>query len=68
MVCVGLTLSSNLMEHCFHPQLWLNLAERSTTAVDWSAILHSTFNEFSTPEDDSLGAQIVKVCITDGLV
>ncbi len=42
-------------------QLWTGLANHGTRGLDWPHILRSTFVEYSTPEDESLGVQIVKV-------
>ena len=44
----------------------MTLAEQGTVTLDWPATLLSTFSEFSTPEDETLGTQIVKVCWIKG--
>lgn len=40
--------------------LWSTLAHRGTASVDWEAILPNLFSETVRPEDEQLGAQIVK--------
>jgi hypothetical protein len=44
-------------------QLWLTLSERylSTRGVDWAKAERFCFNEWSNPDDDELGLQIVRV-------
>nr|XP_027209984.1 TBC1 domain family member 30-like [Penaeus vannamei] len=44
------------------PQLWLTLSEKHLQArgVDWSHAERFCFNEWSNPDDDELGDQIVK--------
>lgn len=44
-------------------QLWVSLAEHSTKRLDWNSVSQVVFSEYSTPEDDSLGTQIVKVLL-----
>ena len=46
-------------------QLWLTLAEQhlARRSVPWSQVERSCFNEWSNPDDDELGDQIVKVSI-----
>ena len=46
-------------------QVWLALADRylQSNAIDWDKTLRFAFNEHSNPDDDSMGAQIVKVII-----
>uniref|UniRef100_UPI00358F2058 TBC1 domain family member 30 n=1 Tax=Myxine glutinosa TaxID=7769 RepID=UPI00358F2058 len=43
-------------------RVWLALADRylQTNAIDWDKTLRFAFNEHSNPDDDSMGAQIVK--------
>ena len=50
-----------------HFQLWLTLAERylNTKAVDWKKAERTCFNEWSNPDDDELGLQIVRVSFLD---
>lgn len=43
------------------PQLWLILAENKLSHLDWKKTSQFCFNERSNPDDDNLGAQIVKV-------
>lgn len=45
------------------PQLWLTLAERhlEQRGVDWKQAEKICFNEWSNPDDEELGIQIVKV-------
>ena len=42
------------------PQLWVNLAERGTAALEWPEILGSSFSDHCLPGDEALGSQIVK--------
>lgn len=44
-------------------QLWLTLAERhlEQRGVDWKQAEKVCFNEWSNPDDEELGIQIVKV-------
>lgn len=44
-------------------QLWLTLAERhlEQRGVDWKQAEKICFNEWSNPDDEELGIQIVKV-------
>jgi hypothetical protein len=44
-------------------QLWLTVAEKhlQSRGVDWSHAERLCFNEWSNPDDDELGVQIVKV-------
>ena len=44
-------------------QLWLTLADRhlTTRGVDWAKAERFCFNEWSNPDDDELGLQIVRV-------
>ena len=44
-------------------QLWLTLAEKYLTnkGVDWKKAERTCFNEWSNPDDDELGLQIVRV-------
>lgn len=46
-------------------QLWLTLAERhlEQRGVDWKQAEKVCFNEWSNPDDEELGIQIVKVSI-----
>ena len=37
------------------------MAEYGTRGVNWTVQLQNLFSEFSTPEDEKLGTQIVKV-------
>uniref|UniRef100_A0A8C4Q940 TBC1 domain family, member 30 n=1 Tax=Eptatretus burgeri TaxID=7764 RepID=A0A8C4Q940_EPTBU len=43
-------------------RVWLALADRylQSNAIDWDKTLRFAFNEHSNPDDDSMGAQIVK--------
>ena len=45
-------------------QLWCTLAERhlEQRGVDWNQAEKICFNEWSNPDDEELGIQIVKVC------
>ena len=67
MCCENLhTLPSNhvFINHDFHVfQLWLTLAEKYLTnkGVDWKKAERTCFNEWSNPDDDELGLQIVRV-------
>lgn len=47
-------------------QLWLTLAERhlEQRGVDWKQAEKVCFNEWSNPDDEELGIQIVKVRIS----
>lgn len=40
--------------------LWSSLAARGTRDLDWATLSPTVFSEYSTQEDDALGAQIVK--------
>jgi hypothetical protein len=44
-------------------QLWLTVAEKhlQSRGVDWGHAERFCFNEWSNPDDDELGVQIVKV-------
>lgn len=44
-------------------QLWLTLAEKHLAArgVDWGQAQKICFNEWTNPDDEELGVQIVKV-------
>jgi hypothetical protein len=44
-------------------QLWLTVAEKhlQSRGVDWDHAERFCFNEWSNPDDDELGVQIVKV-------
>ena len=44
-------------------QLWLTLSEKhlATRGVDWKKAEKFCFNEWSNPDDDELGLQIVRV-------
>ena len=44
-------------------QLWVTLSERylSSKGVDWPRAERFCFNEWSNPDDDELGLQIVRV-------
>ena len=44
-------------------QLWVTLSERylSSKGVDWPKAERFCFNEWSNPDDDELGLQIVRV-------
>jgi len=46
-------------------QLWLTLAERhlDQRGVDWKQAEKICFNEWSNPDDEELGIQIVKVSV-----
>ncbi|TRY74948.1 hypothetical protein TCAL_01264 [Tigriopus californicus] len=46
----------------FRRKLWLNLSERYLTSrgVDWKKAERFCFNEWSNPDDDELGLQIVR--------
>ncbi|KAJ9601786.1 hypothetical protein L9F63_000078, partial [Diploptera punctata] len=46
----------------FRRRLWLTLAEKhlQERGVDWSHAERFCFNEWSNPDDDELGVQIVK--------
>jgi len=46
-------------------QLWLTLAERhlEQRGVDWKQAEKVCFNEWSNPDDEELGIQIVKVSV-----
>ena len=46
-----------------HTQLWLTLSERhlEQRGVDWKQAEKVCFNEWSNPDDEELGIQIVKV-------
>jgi hypothetical protein len=46
-------------------QLWLTVAEKhlQSRSVDWSQAERFCFNEWSNPDDDELGVQIVKVSL-----
>ena len=45
--------------------MWLTLAERylNSKSVDWKKAERTCFNEWSNPDDDELGLQIVRVRI-----
>ena len=47
----------------FRRKLWLTLAEKylSNKGVDWKKAERTCFNEWSNPDDDELGLQIVRV-------
>lgn len=54
-----------------HFQLWLTLAEQHLLriGVDWTEAERNCFNDRINPEDEDLGAQIVRVnqlCCADG--
>jgi len=44
-------------------QIWLSLATRyiKDLRIDWNKVLQFAFNDKCNPDDDALGAQIVKV-------
>ena len=42
-------------------QLWCSVAEHGTHELEWPTIFQLVFSEYSTPEDETLGSQIVKV-------
>lgn len=46
-------------------QLWLNLAEKhlASRGVNWEEVEEFCFNEFTNPDDEELGVQIVKVSL-----
>ncbi len=46
-------------------QLWLTLSEKylSSRGVDWTKAERFCFNEWSNPDDDELGMQIVRVSL-----
>nr|XP_018913186.1 PREDICTED: uncharacterized protein LOC109041322 isoform X2 [Bemisia tabaci]XP_018913187.1 PREDICTED: uncharacterized protein LOC109041322 isoform X2 [Bemisia tabaci]XP_018913188.1 PREDICTED: uncharacterized protein LOC109041322 isoform X2 [Bemisia tabaci]XP_018913189.1 PREDICTED: uncharacterized protein LOC109041322 isoform X2 [Bemisia tabaci] len=48
--------------HEFRKTLWLTLAEQHLAArgVDWPQVSRSLFNEWTNPDDEELGVQIVK--------
>ena len=47
----------------FRRKLWLTLADKYLTnkGVDWKRAERTCFNEWSNPDDDELGLQIVRV-------
>ena len=47
----------------FYFQLWLTLSEKHLVSrgVDWKKAEKFCFNEWSNPDDDELGLQIVRV-------
>ena len=49
----------------FRRKLWLTLAEKYLTqkGVDWKRAERTCFNEWSNPDDDELGLQIVRVSL-----
>jgi hypothetical protein len=49
-----------------YPQLWLTLAEQHLLriGVDWSDVERNCFNDRINPDDEDLGAQIVRVLKT----
>ena len=51
------------MQQLHHLQLWVTLSERylSSKGVDWPKAERFCFNEWSNPDDDELGLQIVRV-------
>jgi len=51
-------------------QLWITLAERylSLRGVDWTKAEKFCFNEWTNPDDDELGMQIVRVNIPQHLL
>ena len=52
----------------FRRKLWLTLAEKylSHRGVDWKKAERTCFNEWSNPDDDELGLQIVRVNTKSG--
>ena len=52
-----------LHENVYRQQLWLTMAERhlEQRGVDWKQAEKLCFNEWSNPDDEELGIQIVKV-------
>ena len=48
---------------CSYVQLWLTLAEQHLLriGVDWSDVERNCFNDRINPDDEDLGAQIVRV-------
>ena len=51
------------LQKLHHLQLWVTLSERylSSKGVDWPKAERFCFNEWSNPDDDELGLQIVRV-------
>uniref|UniRef100_A0A1B6DM75 TBC1 domain family member 30 n=1 Tax=Clastoptera arizonana TaxID=38151 RepID=A0A1B6DM75_9HEMI len=61
----GMRMVARLPEgipHQFRKTLWLNLAEKhlSSRGVNWQEVEEFCFNEFTNPDDEELGVQIVK--------
>ena len=48
---------------CHYSQLWLTLSEKylASRGVEWGKAEKFCFNEWSNPDDDELGLQIVRV-------
>ena len=57
-------------EYPFVLQLWVTLSERylSGKGVDWPKAERFCFNEWSNPDDDELGLQIVRVSFLNQLI
>ena len=53
----------------FRRKLWLTLADKYLTnkGVDWKRAERTCFNEWSNPDDDELGLQIVRVSFSKPL-